>query len=76
MKWYLGMKNDLYVAALSNKGFYMHSLFIQKQYPFSVLTDHLTVKLLQNIFHNSDLHPGFWVRKVSDFDNFFALPIR
>lgn len=65
-------KKQLYLDVLSNKRVWVHSRVIQKQDHFSIFTDHLTVKLSQNILHNSYLHPGFKVRKVNDFGNFLC----
>ena len=71
MKWYSWKKKQIYVALLSNKCLWVHSHAIQKHYHFSVFTD-LMVKLLQNIFLSSDLHPRFWFRKVCNFDKFIC----
>ena len=58
---------------LCNKGFWVHSRVIQKQDQFSIFTDHLTVELLENIFHNSDWYPQLWVRNESDFAHFLCI---
>ena len=58
---------------LCNKGFWVHSRVIQKQDQFSIFTEHLTVELLENIFHNSDWYPRLWIRNESDFANFLCI---